>query len=109
MSSIKDLNEKLLWEAKEETKEETKDKDKKNDDDKKEDKKSKSLRSREFRDTLQQYKGRVSGTADVEVSYKELKDKLEKEISGVNWTISNVKKVFGIITKMVGVQPEEDK
>ena len=110
MSSIKDLNEKLLWEVKDdeekkEKKAEKKDDDKKDDDNG--DKKSKTLRSREFRDTLQNYKGRISGSADVDVDYKELRKKLEDSISGVNWTIPNVKKAFGIITKMIGVQPED--
>ena len=108
MSSIKDLNEKLLWEVKEdeEKKEKKSEKEEKKDDDKKNDKKT--LRSREFRDTFQQYKGRVSGTSEIDVDYKELRKKLDDEISGVNWTIPNVKKVFGIITKMVGVQPEDE-
>ena len=104
MKSIKDLNERLLWEAKEEDKEKDKDKDKDKD---KKDSKSKTLKSKEYRDTLQNYKGRVSGTANIDVDYKELRKKLESEISAVNWTIPNVKKAFSVITKMIGVQPED--
>jgi len=103
MKSIKELNERLLFEA-EEKDEKKKDKD----EDKKDEKKQGSLRSKEFRDTLQQYKGRISGTAELNVDYKELKKKLEDEVKSANWTIPNVKKVFGIVTKMIGVQPEDD-
>lgn len=91
MKTIKDLNERLLAEIEEE-----KDKEK-----------PKSLKSKEFRDTMQQYKGRVSGSSDIEVDYKELKNKLEDKVRGINWTLPNVKKVFEVVTKMIGVQPED--
>lgn len=104
MKSIKELNERLLFET-EEKEDKKKDKDK---DEEKDKKKESGLRSKEFRDTLQQYKGRISGTAELSVDYKELKKKLEAEVKSANWTIPNVKKVFGIVTKMIGVQPEDD-
>lgn len=106
MKSIKELNEKLLYEMEDEKVKG--DKEKPKDEEEKKDKFS-SLKSKEFRDSFQQYKGRISGSAEINVDYKELKTKLESKINGINWTIPNVKKVFEVITKMIGVQPEERK
>lgn len=93
MKSIKNLNEKLLWEVKYD----------------KENKKEKSsLKSREYRDNYQNYKGRISGSSNIDIEYKDLKNKLEDKMPGINWTIINVKKTFEIITKMIGVQPEDE-
>jgi len=95
MKDIKDLNERLLWEVKEKEEKEEKNKTK--------------LKSKEFRDTLQVYSGRVSGTSAVKVNYKELKKELESKIKGINWTMLNVKKTFEVVTTMIGVKPEDDK
>jgi len=98
MKNIKDLNEKLLWEVK-----------KKEEEKEKEGKEKSKLKAKEWRDTLQVYSGRVSGTSDIKVDYKELKKELESKLRGINWTMINVKKTFEVVTKMIGVQPEDDK
>jgi len=97
MNSIKDLNEKLIREAE--------DPDKKDEKEKKKD--VGTLKSKEYRDTMQNYVGRISGTAKINVNYKELKKELEDKASWANWSIPHTKKVFEIITKMIGVQPSD--
>jgi len=100
MNSIKDLNEKLIREAKD-----LEEKDKKDKKEKKQDRGT--LKSKEYRDTMQNYVGRISGTAKINVNYKELKKELEDKASWANWSIPHTKKVFEIITKMIGVQPSD--
>lgn len=110
MASIKELNKKLLFEReKDKNEKDEKDQDEK-DENKEENKKNGSkLRAKEYRDTLQNYKGRISGTAVLDVDYKDLKTKLEKKLPGMNWTKPNVKKTFEVVTQMIGVQPKDEK
>ncbi len=102
MKNIKDLNERLLWEAKKE-KEEKEEKEEKG-----KLKGRSKLKATEYRDTFQVYSGSVSGTSNIKVNYEELKKELESQLKSINWTKLNVKKVFEVVTKMIGVTPEDD-
>lgn len=95
MSSLKDLQEKLQRELFSE-----------------EDEPASKLRSREYRDTVGAgYKGRVSGTSDVEINYEELADKLNnnKKTSFINWVPRKVRFVANVITDYIGVTPMDDE
>lgn len=105
MKNIQELNEKLLFEVSKEKDDKKSKKDKK--DDELED--FGSLSSKEYRNTLQAYKGRIAGTSNIDVDFKKLKSDLSDKVSGISWTTQNVKKTFDVITKMIGVQPEEEE